>query len=84
MTQEELKSLWDKNKDDWDGYEKAIEDAGGERFVVFWQDYMHDACHVEEDMIEYMKNHGFVILDDPSPDSRSEFHGWIVFPPKDK
>lgn len=88
MTEEELlklyKSCLKKNGDlDDEKYEEAIHAVGGERFFSIWQDYHHEACHPEENMIEYMKKYGFIVCEDPEYEGgRYETTGWVVFPPK--
>lgn len=97
MTQQELDELYTKLKievkdleyDDADDevemrFEKAVGDAGGRRFVSFWQDHHHESAHVEEDMIQYMAACGFSVLEDPWLKDRPNWEctSWVVFPPK--
>ena len=89
MNQKEIDDLYksllddegDLSDDNWNEYYQIISDAGGADFWAPWSDYMHDAMHPEEHMIEFMKKNGFTVLDDPHCKD-SEANGWIVFPPK--
>lgn len=87
MTQEELQKLYrtlvsDDEDECGDDYHKAIRERGGEWFMSFWQDHFHESTHVEEDMIDFMKKQGFIVLDDPyCTEQALEATGWVVFPP---
>ena len=90
MNQKEIDDLYksllddegDLSDDNWNEYYQIISDAGGADFWAPWSDYMHDAMHPEEHMIEFMKKHGFIVLNNPHFSEDDESNSWIVFPPK--
>lgn len=82
MTKEELDALYescDSEGDfDYDKYEETINDHNGAWFKYNEED-RHDTY--DEAMIDYMKEQGFVVCDDPYSKNSCCIIGWVVFPP---
>lgn len=85
MTSEEVLELYGlmvQSECDYEPFEKAIEKAGGRCFVLFWEEHAYgdeSTCPLE-DLIDYMKDNGFRVYDDPRFGDW-DCTGWIIFPP---
>jgi hypothetical protein len=82
MTEEELYELCNscvlENEDfDYSKYEQEIKNRSGAWFY-YNNDERHDVY--DESMIDYMKEQGFIVYDDPFCKEHFNGTGWVVFP----
>ena len=86
MKKEELDKLFEScvleyEDFDYDKYQETIEAQNGAWFYYNNQE-RNDVY--DESMIDYMKEHGFIVYDDPFCETQFDGTGWVVFPPKEQ
>ncbi len=81
MTKEELQELYESClpwEDFDDGkYQTEIKNRKGAWFTYNNED---SKDYYDESMIDYMKEQGFIVLDDPYAEEMCDAKGWVVFP----